>query len=335
MKKPIRKGPRGDVISASAGPTPSTLKPLLLGLALTLTGCEAPLNLDGIERQRQEAVRRTDQLQALTANDRVRVAVGNDGLVLTSPVDALQWQRHRIDAGPGLIDVDVCPDQSLLALAAERQLWRSRDHGQSWQAIDLPTAENVLAATCAPDGSYWVVGSFSTLLSSADQGRNWQQSSLDEDAMLTGIQFVDRNTAFVSGEFGILARSDDGGRDWSLQPPVPGDFYPQAAYFRDDREGWVVGLDGRILHSGDGGSSWSAQSTPVKAPLYGIAAAGADLYAVGENGTVLKARAGRWERQDAPVIPGYLRAALALGDGRLLVAGGGGTLLPLPLALER
>ncbi|MBR9829354.1 MAG: glycosyl hydrolase [Oceanospirillales bacterium] len=303
----------------------------LIVCPLLMAGCEAPLDLAGIDGERNTSVRRTDQILSLAVTDRVQVAVGSNGLVLTRASDAGEWQRQTLSHGPNLIDVDVCPDGSLIALSFERQLWTANAAGQQWQSIDLPTPENLLGATCAPDGSYWAVGSFSTLLSSDDGGRNWFETTLNEDAMLTSIQFLDTQTAYTTGEFGLVARTDDGGQTWQPLEYIPNDFYPQAAHFRTEERGWVVGLDGQIMHTRDGGVSWQAEVTPVAAPLYGLADTSAGLFAVGENGTVLVRSGQYWERLESPALPVWLRSAVVLDNGELLVAGGAGTLMSLPI----
>lgn len=301
------------------------------GCALLLSACEAPLNLSGVEQELENPIRRTDQIQALAVTDQVQVAVGNAGLVLTRPDAGSKWQRDTLDGAPNLIDVDACPDGSLIALSFERQLWVGDADARQWRKSDLPTPENLLDATCAPDGSYWAVGSFSTLMVSRDGGANWSETSLNEDAMLTSIQFLDQQTAYATGEFGLVVRTDDGGQNWQPLDYIPNDFYPQAAHFRSREQGWVVGLDGMILQTRDGGKSWQSERTPVAAPLYGIADTSAGLFALGENGTVLSRGAERWEQVDAPALPVWLRSAAEQASGELLIAGGNGTLMSLPI----
>lgn len=308
--------------------------PFCLGIVpglILLAGCEAPLNLSGVEQQLQEPVRRTDQIQAVVTAPGLEVAVGSNGLVLHRDNSDSPWQRQILDSQPNLIDVEICPDSTLIALGFEQQLWRSDDKALSWRPIDLPTPENLLDIACAPDSSYWAVGSFSTLLSSHDRGDTWEENSLGEDAMLSSIQFLADSTAYVTGEFGIVARSDDAGRNWALLDYIPNDFYPQAAHFTTRWRGWVVGLDGMVLQTEDAGMSWQVEPTPVAAPLYGIVEAGGELVALGENGTVLSRRKGQWQSLDVPVIPVWLRDAAQQENGQLLISGGAGTLLSLDI----
>lgn len=300
-------------------------------LPFALTGCEAPLNLEGVQQELSKQVRRTDQFQGIAVNDNAIVVVGADGLVLTSTVDSLSWKRQQIEGAPALVDIAECPDQSFVALSMDKKVWFSSDDGQSWSASALSTYEDVLDLTCAPDNSVWVVGSFSTVISSSDKGQNWTENTLNEDAMLTGIQFLNASTAVVTGEFGLVSRSDDAGQTWNAPEYIPNEFYTQNAYFPSVDQGWVAGLSGQILHTADGGLSWTRQQTPTESPLYGFYQADDRLFAYGDHATVLEFTGSDWKRIPNPQMPVYIRDALQLKSGELLLAGGFGSLYTLDI----
>ncbi|WP_299182964.1 YCF48-related protein [uncultured Neptuniibacter sp.] len=304
---------------------------LISMLGVALTGCEAPLNLEGIEEEKTKSVRRTDQFQAVAANGHALVAVGNDGLILRSPADSLKWQRQSIDIQSSFVDIAACPDQRFVALSMDKQVWQSVDNGASWQASELPTPEDLLDLTCAPDNSVWVVGSFSTVLHSKDQGKTWQENTLNEDAMLTGIQFLDASTAIMTGEFGVVSRSNDGGQSWNPPSYIPNDFYTQTAFFTDANTGWVGGLSGQILYTDDGGENWTKQPTPTESPIYGFYQSGTRLFAFGDHSTVLEYTGSDWARVNSQGRPVYLRDAIQLSNGELLFAGGAGSLFTLDI----
>lgn len=295
-------------------------------IPLVLSGCEAPLNLDGVEQERGKSVRRTDQLQAVAISQGVVTVVGSDGLILTSAQNELNWQRQVLEERPNFVDIDTCPDNTLIALSMEQQVWSSRDQGQSWKKSDIPTQESLISLTCGPDNSYWATGSFSTLVSSSDQGQSWQEATLNEDATITQLQFLDADNLIVTGEFGLVARSEDGGQNWTIQDPIPNDFFPQGSHFKDSMTGWVAGLGGTIMHTTDGGVTWTAQVTPTESPLYGFYANNSRLFSFGDHGTVLELNGSGWERLKTPEIPVYLRDGKQISDSQLIVAGGWGAL---------
>jgi photosystem II stability/assembly factor-like uncharacterized protein len=299
---------------------------------LILSGCEAPLQMDAVEKQLNQPIRRSDQFQMAGANDSAIVVVGNQGLVLTSTDQGQSWRRKQLAGWPELIGVTSCPDGSFAALAAEGQVWVSTNNGEEWMPHAIDSEEAPQAITCDPHNRIWVVGSFSSIFSSDDTGANWEFTSLDEDTILTNIQFVDEQTAYISGEFGTLLKTTDGGLTWVRLPDLADNFYPQAMRFEDPIAGWLVGLQGQILHTEDGGETWVVQQTDTLAPLFGIEKAGDELYAVGGEGTVLRQQGQQWIKLDhGQPIRVYLRAVLPVNKDKLLVAGQAGALYVLPV----
>ena len=316
-------------------PQYSRVKPAALLAAITLpliiTGCEAPLNLEGVEQELTKPVRRTDQMQALAVVEDSVIVVGSDGLVLTSKAGELDWQRQQLSGKPNFVAIDTCPDNSVIALSMEHQLWISDDQGQNWRTSDIPTYESLITVTCGPDNSYWATGSFSTLMSSHDQGANWNELSLNEDASIGSLQFFDTDNLIATGEFGLVARSEDAGQNWTVQDPIPNDFFPMGTHFSDPDTGWVAGLGGTILATTDGGQNWHKQSTPTESPIYNFYANDTRLFAFGDHGTVLEQQGDSWVKLDAPKIPVYLRDGKQIDDKRLLVSGGWGALFTVDI----
>ena len=298
-----------------------------------LVGCEAPLVLDAVKAQASKPTQRSDLLQAVASNSQVLVAVGNRGVVLTSADTGQSWERRVLDGLPFLMDIDVCPDGRLAALAASQQVWIADKDGGDWQPMPLDTYETPQALTCDSQGRLWVVGSFSTIWRSDDMGATWSETSLDEDLHFTTVQFVDEQLAYLTGEFGTVTRSTDGGESWEMLAPIEGEFYPQDAYFQDADTGWVVGLTGTVLHTKDGGETWVTEATGTEAPFYGIDRRGDAMYLVGGFGTVLRrATEGAWEPVDhGQPIRFYLRGLKLTKDGKLVAAGGAGALLVMNL----
>lgn len=307
---------------------------LLILSAVFLIGCEAPPDLSRVDRERARTVKRFDQFQGLARAGEVIVAVGARGLVVSSVDGGEHWRRQELrikDAiiTPTLIGVTACPDGRFVALDAGRRIRTSADAARTWTATALPTHENPMAITCDPLGRIWVVASFSTILQSANGGESWSQTSFDDDLIFTTIQFLDAKQGVITGEFGAVLTTLDGGASWNRDHVIANEFYPQGAYFATLDEGWVAGLHGAILHTLDGGAHWTHEATGVGVPLYGFVAAGKRLYALGGFGTVVRRAGNDWRSISQRAGRAYLRGGLILDDGRLLVAGGAGTLRSL------
>lgn len=308
----------------------------LAGLStLLVTGCEAPLNLETVREQSQQAVKRTDFYQAMARNDEVIVLSGNNGVVLVSSDNAETWQR-QVPTSDSFLALDVCPDNSFIALTFNNELWHSDASGENWTAHPLPSQEQMMTADCAPDGGWWVAGGFTTIQGSTDQGETWTETSLNEDAILNNLQFLDSDNAFITGEYGLVLRTRDGGESWDYAGYLPNEFYAHTSYFRSADEGWVGGLNGFIYHTTDGGVSWQKSPTDLSTPIFGFAYGPSGLYALADNATVLKHANESWHKISTSDQPLYLRSGLLLPDNQLLAAGGRGLLLNLeiPAALS-
>lgn len=311
----------------------SKLVSVVIVLSLA-SGCEARLDLEGVENTLKQSVRRTDQLLSIEQlSDGSLIMFGNDGLLLTKSIGNQDWHRTQLrqdNISPNFIDSTVCNDQTIVALAYENQLWVSSDNGANWTTQVIPTQENLQAVDCTSTGDIWVVGSFSTLMKTEDRGLNWTTNSMQEDSMLTQVSFISENTGYAVGEFGLLLKTEDSGANWELLDPISDDFYPLAAYFQDDQNGWVGGLQGVIMKTIDGGRSWQRQVVNSEVPIYNFVSAGV-MYATGDRGTVLKNSGNEWNPVDVPEIPTYYRTGVVLDDNSMLLAGGWGVLTTVSL----
>ena len=300
---------------------------LLAVVCLLFSGCESPLVLDEVQKTEQSPIRRTDNIQEVSAFQQNIVAVGSAGLILASQDGGATWQRREISSWPSFLDITSCADGLFAALAFEGEVWLSTDRGTTWSRSELPTEEAPQAIQCDPAGVLWVVGSFSTISVSRDGGANWTVSSQDEDVIYTDIQFFGKQTAYIAGEFGTLMKTTDGGANWELMAPMPDEFYPQSMYFENLDKGWVAGLGGVLLATEDGGRTWQVQSTGSLVTLYTMVKADGNIFVVGGEGSLFRYNGTGWTPVDhGQTFRLYLRGIEALPDHRLIVSGPGGVL---------
>ncbi|MBC7185316.1 MAG: glycosyl hydrolase, partial [Marinobacter sp.] len=127
------------------GTIPPTLA--LVGLsALLLTGCEAPLNLEAVRKQSEQAIQRTDFFQAAAQNDRVVAIAGNTGALLVSTNGGQGWQRVPVTTSESFLSLDSCPDGSFIALTFDNKLWHGNPAGTQWTSHELPSQEQMMTA---------------------------------------------------------------------------------------------------------------------------------------------------------------------------------------------
>lgn len=300
-------------------------------LAALLCACEAPLVLDKVEQARGESIHRTDRIQA-TATLGENVVVAGIGFILNSTDSGKTWHRTQPVGLPAFIGATICPDKTQVVISAERQAWVSVDNGKTWQANELVTEETPQYLSCSTGNKLWVSASYSTLLNSIDRGKTWQQSTFDEDLILTYVNFFDMQNGIAVGEFGSLYSTEDGGKNWLLNDNhIPNEFFPLAVTFLDNQQGWVGGSSGVIFHTVDGGNTWEKENTGTQAPIYGLSASKLGVFAVGGFGTFLKRKLDIdktpvWQTPTEVATRFYLRAMAPLGDNKIILGGGAGTL---------
>ncbi len=299
---------------------------------LSLIACEAPLDLSGVAAERNKPIQRFDMFQAIAATEERIAAVSSSGAVLLSEDYGDTWTREDLNGAPALIDLAACPNGGLHALDSLRGIWSLSGEASTWERSSIDTIENLLSISCTPANDLWIGASFGTTFVSRDAGDTWREWSLNDDLQITAIDFVDADTGFAVGEFGTFLKTTDGGMTWRRGNALPNEFYSMAAEFIDESRGWVGGLDGVIWQTDDGGETWERGQSPNKAPIYGVVANRETVVAVGEGGTVAQLHADGWTVLDIrPPLLAYLRGIRLLPDGDVLVAGGGGTLLRIPL----
>jgi len=304
----------------------------LLLLVLLVSACESALNLEGVKESAEQSIKRTDTFQAFAqSKDRV-VVVGNYGVIVVSADDGKSWSRTELQGAPTLIDIAACPDGDFFTVAYESELWHSTDGGLSWKTVQLGTREIPQALTCDVLNRLWLIGGFATIQSSTNKGNSWNDQSLNDDLFLTNIQFVNGETGYISGEFGTVLKTEDAGKSWQHLATLPDNFYPHTALFKEGGIGWVGGLGGQILNTRDGGKTWDPQQTPSIAPIYSIAAINDRLFAVGGAGVFFVFEDNQWKKfEHGELIRFFLRAIGFTPNNKILIAGGGGTLLQVNL----
>lgn len=156
--------------------------------------------------------------------------------------------------------------------------------------------------------------------------------AVDSVLLLAAARAGDRVVA--AGERGKVFLSDDQGRTWR-QAKTPTQSTLTAVYFRDAQHGWAVGHDAVILRTVDGGETWEQThfAPEEQKPLLDVWFAGADKgYAVGAYGSFYESTDAGASWHPGKVLEGdrHLNALAQAADGKLFLAGEGGTLLRSP-----
>jgi photosystem II stability/assembly factor-like uncharacterized protein len=120
---------------------------------------------------------------------------------------------------------------------------------------DLPVERSPLSMSCTANMSCWLSNSHLMWISA--DGRSWRQipvpGATESDAILSMFPFTSQITWLVKTSG--LYKTRDGGNNWervSVPDLDKGKGRIHAAYFQDERVGWVVGGKYRPLRTGEG-----------------------------------------------------------------------------------
>ena len=163
----------------------------------------------------------------------------------------------------------------------------TRDSGETWQVLQVPTKQELIHIDFVDDRRGWIVGAGGAILHTDDAGETWVRQNSGTKATLYHIDFRNDKQGWAVGERGTILRTEDGGLTWrSIESPARGTLL--SVQFVSEDEGWIVGRGGTILRSSDRGQTWIEQESGTKSNLYALFVDKKTGWAVGSRGLVLK-----------------------------------------------
>jgi photosystem II stability/assembly factor-like uncharacterized protein len=180
----------------------------------------------------------------------------------------------------------------------------TRDGGESWESGWFKKCTNeqqrlfLRKIHFLNENTGWAVGDDGLVVKYTSQDQ-WQQQTGITDLPLNDVFFVDENNGFISGGYwndqgyylSIFLKTTNGGATWEKIPDAP--YLINDIYFHDQQQGWAIGTDstfsGVILATKDGGAHWALQVNRLTGSLTALDARENYLWAVGDNGLVLRA----------------------------------------------
>jgi photosystem II stability/assembly factor-like uncharacterized protein len=194
--------------------------------------------------------------------------------------------------------------------------------------LDAPAQTSPLASQRILNGAavagnrVVLVGQRGHILYSDDRGRTWTQASVPVSVDLVAVHFPTTEKGWAVGHSGVVLATTDGGATWVKQfdgraaaqamidhydkPETDAALRDEAkrfaeegpdkpfldVWFDDENVGYVVGVFNLVFRTDDGGKHWvpwfDRTDNPKRYHLYAVRRIGDDIYAVGEQGIVLK-----------------------------------------------
>jgi len=197
--------------------------------------------------------------------------------------------------------------------------------GGSWSAVSLGDA-TFYSLWAAGASDVWAAGSSGSVAHFGAAG--WAYvTPPDVTFELHGV-WSRAADLFVCGKAGALAHgtvAGDGSVGWVTV--AAGTSTDLLGLWGNASDLFVVGAGGLILHSSDGGKSFAPEGSPTTVTLYAVAGTDANVWAVGDGGTILRRDRSAWQldRTGGPA----LRAVWVNAADDAWAAGDTGTVLHL------
>jgi len=144
------------------------------------------------------------------------LAVGAYGLVLETRDGGGTWARRAVDEEERHWNAIARAANGSLFVAAEfGSVFRSRDGGKNWTALETPYEGSFFGVLGLADGAVLVFGLRGNIYRSEDGGESWRRLPTDTTASLTqGVQLAGGRVVIV-GLGGAMLVSRDGGRTFT------------------------------------------------------------------------------------------------------------------------
>lgn len=172
----------------------------------------------------------------------------------------------------------------LLAVGQRGHIIYSDDGGQRWTQARVPVRSDLVAVTFISPRKGWAVGHDGVVLASDDGGASWRKQ-LDGRQAAQQLKALADTLSATQGDARLIAELQRMAEQGADKPFLD-------VWFQDEATGYVVGAFGLIFRTTDGGGSWQPwldhADNPGLRHLYAIDSIGDEVFAVGEQGLLLK-----------------------------------------------
>lgn len=227
-------------------------------------------------------------LKTVVSDGEVCLAGGAPGLLLRSTDGGKTWHRLPAPIDRRFEMEGMAWEGGVFMVVGKLQMptggegagcLLSMDHGNSWEAVDLPGVQSLRAINF--NGEFWIaVGERGTVIRSRSPNGPWEALNTPTLQTLRSLQ-SDGPLILAWAEGGKMLRSENSGDSWEIVS-VGADYWP----------GSFVSTDGVFILSGSGkaagvasrdGRSWGL---PGVGAAYGVIAAGPDSMVAFNGGEV-------------------------------------------------
>ncbi|MFQ5349636.1 MAG: WD40/YVTN/BNR-like repeat-containing protein, partial [Thermoanaerobaculia bacterium] len=235
----------------------------------------------------------------------------------------------------------------MMAVGERGHVLLSRDNGESWTQVEVPTRSTLTGVFLHDEKLGWVVGHDAVILRTRDGGDSWERLfwAPEQERALFDVWFRDAENGFAIGAYGFFLETTDSGDSWTERPIVDPDTFEEeydpyaftsAAdvhlnQVSDAGSGrlYVAAEAGMAFRSDDAGVTWVTLEPPYEGSFFGsLPLAGDSVLLFGLRGNLFRSddAGATWQAVDTGTVA-LLTDGVRLADGPVVVTGLAGTLL--------
>ena len=235
----------------------------------------------------------------------------------------------------------------MMAVGERGHVLISRDQGNSWTQVEVPTRSTLTGVFLHDEKLGWVVGHDAVILRTRDGGESWDRLywAPEQERPLFDVWFRDADNGFAIGAYGLFLETADGGDSWTeraiVEPDDFGEEYDPYAFtsasdvhlnqISDAGDGrlYIAAEAGVAFRSDDSGRTWETLEPPYQGSFFGSLPLGGDsVLFFGLRGNLFRSDdAGVTWRSLKTGTVALLTYGVRLADGTVVIAGLAGTLL--------
>lgn len=138
------------------------------------------------------------------------------------------------------------------------------------ESLSGKTANLRTIASHSPQVAY-AAGDAGTVIKSMNAGETWESLSCGTMNDLQGMDFINDYTGIVVGKNAEIRTTNDSGITWTARTaPIDNTIALSDVMYADENTLYAVGEQGTIIKSIDGGATWEKLASPVTQILYAV-----------------------------------------------------------------
>ena len=234
----------------------------------------------------------------------------------------------------------------MMAVGERGHVLVSRDQGETWTQVEVPTRSTLTAVHLHDDELGWVVGHDAVILHTSDGGESWERQhwAPELEQPLFDVWFKDAENGFAIGAYGFFLETSDGGASWNERAIVEEDdsyetdpyAFTSAADLHLNKISraesgtlYIAAEAGGAFRSDDGGRTWTTLDPPYEGSFFGSLPVGGDaVLFFGLRGNLLRSDDGgeSWSSLETGTVA-LLTDGVRTTSGKEIITGLAGTLL--------